>query len=52
MKRKIYKEIRDIKSCLDFEVLKVKVPLRFLGTVGFSPRREGRYISNKIDLQI
>jgi hypothetical protein len=44
MKRDVYKEIRDIDLCIDFEVLKVKVPFRFLGTVGFSPRREGRYV--------
>ena len=29
--------------CTDFELLEVKVPLIFLGMVGFSPRREGRY---------
>lgn len=42
MKRNIYKEIRDINLRIDFKVLKVQVPFRFLGTVGFSPRREGR----------
>jgi hypothetical protein len=30
--------------CLEPELLKVKVPIIFLGTVGFSPRREGRYM--------
>jgi len=30
--------------CIDFELLKVKVPLKFLGTAGFSLRRDGRYI--------
>ena len=29
--------------CTDFEMLKVKVPIIFLGTVGFSLRRDGRY---------
>lgn len=38
----VYKEIRDIDLCTDFKVLKVKVPFRFLGTVGFLLRREGR----------
>ena len=28
---------------MDSEVLEVKVPLAFLGTGGFSLRREGRY---------
>jgi hypothetical protein len=45
IKRDVYKESRDIDLCIDFKVLKVKVPFRFLGTVGFSPRREGRYVS-------
>jgi hypothetical protein len=27
---------------IEFEMLKVKVPIIFLGTVGFSPRRDGR----------
>jgi hypothetical protein len=35
--------IVSINVCTDFELLKVKVPLKFLGTVGFSLRREGRY---------
>ena len=34
--------IVSINVCTDFELLKVKVPLKFLGTVGFSLRREGR----------
>jgi len=42
IKRDVYKEIRDIDLYIFFEVLKVKVPFRFLGTVGFSARREGR----------
>jgi hypothetical protein len=47
MKRDVYKEIRDIDLCIDFEVLKVKVPFRFLGTVGFSLRRDVRYFDFK-----
>jgi hypothetical protein len=43
MKREIYKEIRHIDLCIDFEVLKVKVPIIFFGTVGFSARRDRRY---------
>jgi hypothetical protein len=27
----------------DFKIFKVKVPVNFLGTVGFSPRKKGRY---------
>ena len=34
----------DIDVCIEFEMLKVKVPIIFLGTVGFSPLGEGRYI--------
>jgi hypothetical protein len=30
--------------CIEFEILKVKVPIISLGTVGFSPPREGRYM--------
>jgi hypothetical protein len=41
----LYKENGDIDMCIDFEILKVKVPIRFLGTMGFSLRREGRYSS-------
>jgi hypothetical protein len=29
--------------CTDFKIFKVKVLLNFLGTQGFSARREGRY---------
>ena len=29
-------------------MLKVKVPINFLGTVGFSQRREGRYTYNNL----
>jgi hypothetical protein len=36
------KNLGDIDACTDFEMLKVKVPIIFLGTAGFSLRREGR----------
>jgi hypothetical protein len=36
------KNIEDVDMCIEFEILKVKVPIIFLGTVGFSPPREGR----------
>jgi len=42
MERNLYKEVRDIDVYIEFEMLKVKVPIKFLGTVGFLPRREGR----------
>jgi hypothetical protein len=29
----------------EIEMLEVKVPIIFLGTVGFSPPREGRYFN-------
>jgi hypothetical protein len=29
--------------CIEFKLLKVKVPIIFLGTAGFSLRRDGRY---------
>jgi hypothetical protein len=38
----LYKNIGDIYVCIDFEILKVKVPIIFLSTVGFSLPREGR----------
>ena len=31
----------NIDVCIDFKLLKVKVPLIFLGIGGSSPRREG-----------
>jgi hypothetical protein len=42
IKRYSYIEIKDIDVCIEFEMLKVKVPIKFLGTMGFSPRRERR----------
>jgi hypothetical protein len=35
--------MKDIKVCTKFETHKVEVPIIFLGTVGFSLRRDGRY---------
>ncbi len=29
--------------CIDFKILKVKVPVIFLGMQGFTARRDGRY---------
>jgi hypothetical protein len=46
--RLIYRTIADIDVCTESESLEVKVPMIFLGTVGFSPPREGRYISSKL----
>ena len=37
------KIIEDIDVRIEFEMLKVKVPIIFFGMVGFSPRRDGRY---------
>jgi len=42
----LYKNIGDIYMCADFERVKVKVPIIFFGTEGFSARRDGRYLSN------
>jgi hypothetical protein len=39
------KTIGNIDVCIEFELLQVKVPIVFLGTVGFSLPREGRYPS-------
>lgn len=36
----LYNNVRDINVCTDFEMLKVKVPIIFLGTEGFSPRKD------------
>ena len=39
-----YKNMKDTDVCAEFEMLEVKVPIIFFGTVGFSPRRDGRYM--------
>jgi hypothetical protein len=41
MEPDLYIEIRDIDLCKDLEMFKVKVPIKFLGTMGFSLCREG-----------
>ena len=38
----LYRIIVNINVCTDLSCLKVKVPLIFLGTVGFSALRDGR----------
>lgn len=43
----LYKKIGDFDMCIEFEIFKVKVPINFLGTVGFSLRREGRVLIMK-----
>jgi hypothetical protein len=43
MEHDLYKNIGYVYIYMEFEMLKVKVPIIFLGTVGFSPRRDGRY---------
>jgi hypothetical protein len=44
IKHDLYKNIGDIYVYIDFEMLKVKVPIIFFGTEGFSARRDGRYM--------
>ncbi len=39
----LYKYIGDINIYTEFKILKVRVPIIFLNTVGFSPLREGYY---------
>jgi hypothetical protein len=46
IERDLYNNIRDIDVCTAFEMLKVKVLIIFLGTKGFSPRRDKRYTLN------
>jgi len=38
-----YKIVRNVDIYTDFEMFEVKVLINFLGTAGFSLRREGRY---------
>ena len=40
----LYSSIANIDVCTESELLKVKVPIIFLGTVGFSLRRDGRRV--------
>ncbi len=37
------KIVADNDVCTGFDMFKVKVPIHFLGTAGFSARRDGRY---------
>jgi hypothetical protein len=45
MEHDLYKNIENIYVCIDFEMLKVKVPIIFFGTQGFPARRDGHYCS-------
>lgn len=48
----LYKYMGDIDVCIEFEMLKVKVPIIFLGTVGFSPLgRDVIYFSDRYAFQ-
>jgi hypothetical protein len=47
----LYRIIGNFNMCIEFEFLKVKVPIIFLGTEGFSRRRDGRYAYNKRTFQ-
>jgi hypothetical protein len=38
----VHKIIICVDVCIEFKLLKVKVPIIFLGTVGFSLRRDRR----------
>ena len=42
VKHDVYTNLEDINVCTEFELFEVKVPIIFLGTVGFSARRDGR----------
>jgi hypothetical protein len=42
MEHDLYKNIGYVYMCTEFKMLKVKVPIIFLGTVGFLPRRDRR----------
>jgi hypothetical protein len=42
MKRDFFKIIGDLYMCTDLEIIKVKVPIIFLGTVSFLPPRDRR----------
>jgi hypothetical protein len=39
----LYVTIGDSNACTEFKLLKVKVPIVFLGTEGFLPCRDGSY---------
>jgi hypothetical protein len=46
MEHDLHKNIRYADICTEFDIFEVKVPIIFLGTVGFSLRREGHYTPN------
>jgi hypothetical protein len=48
----IYIIMRHVIMYTEFGILKVKVPMIFLGTEGFSLRRDGRYAIKRDSLQI
>jgi hypothetical protein len=48
MEHDLDKNIGDVDVYTQFEMLKVKVPIIFLGTVGFSLLREGRCLGVKL----
>ena len=41
----LYKSLGDVDIYEVFDVFEVEVPVIFLGTEGFSPRRDGRYVT-------
>jgi len=43
MEHDLYKSLGDVDMCREFDIFKVKVPIIFFGTVGFSPHRDRRY---------
>jgi len=47
MEHDLYTNIKIIDVCTKFDMFGVKVPIIFFGTVGFSPRRDGRYKNNR-----
>ena len=47
---RLIQNIGDVYVCTDFEILEVKVPIIFLGTVGFSLRRDGRYLPTALEV--
>ena len=51
IKYDLYETIKNINIYAESELLKVKVPIVFLGTVGFSLRRDGRYRVNTISFK-
>ena len=44
MEHNLYTNMGVIDVCTGFDMFEVKVPMIFFGTVGFSPRRDGRCI--------